>query len=65
MNMRGEFIVQNKNITNTTKVLTFNNGVTLNGLGRQISQNSLGVSRENIEELFDILTENSVVVIEE
>ncbi|MDR0391330.1 MAG: LysM peptidoglycan-binding domain-containing protein [Planctomycetaceae bacterium] len=64
MSIRGEFIVQNKSITKTTKILTLNNGVTLNGLGRQISQNSLGVSQENIEELFDILTENSVIVME-
>ncbi|MDR2171323.1 MAG: LysM peptidoglycan-binding domain-containing protein [Planctomycetaceae bacterium] len=64
MGLRGEFIVQNKNITKTTKTLTLNNGITLNGLGRNINQDSLGVSQENIEELFDILTENSVIVLE-
>ncbi|MDR2642752.1 MAG: LysM peptidoglycan-binding domain-containing protein [Planctomycetaceae bacterium] len=65
MSVRGEFIVQNKNVANNTKILTLNNGITLNGLGQQISQNSLGVSQENIEELFDILTENSVIIMEE
>jgi hypothetical protein len=65
INIRGEFIVQNKTIAKDTKILTLNNGIKLNGLGRHITQDSLGVSKENIEELFDILTENSVIVMEE
>ncbi|MDR2762843.1 MAG: LysM peptidoglycan-binding domain-containing protein [Planctomycetaceae bacterium] len=64
LDIRGEFIVKNKSISRTTKNLTLNNGIMLNGLGRQITPDSLGVSQESIEELFDILTENSVIVME-
>jgi LysM repeat protein len=65
LSIKGEFVVQSKTITKQTKTLTLNNGIELNGLGRRIGQNALGVSQENIEELFDILTENSVIVIED
>ncbi|MDR1479790.1 MAG: LysM peptidoglycan-binding domain-containing protein [Planctomycetaceae bacterium] len=61
----GEFVVQSKSTTTQSKHLMLNNGIEINGLGRRITPNSLGVSQENIEELFDILTENSVIVLEE
>ncbi|MDR2346070.1 MAG: LysM peptidoglycan-binding domain-containing protein [Planctomycetaceae bacterium] len=64
LTVRGEFIVQSKLISRTTKILKLNNGIMLNGLGRQITPESLGVSQENIEELFDILTESSVIIME-
>jgi LysM repeat protein len=65
LNVNGEFVVQNKTISKSTKTLTLNNNIELNGLNRRIGQNALGVSQENIEELFDILTENSVIVLED
>ncbi|MDR1925625.1 MAG: LysM peptidoglycan-binding domain-containing protein [Planctomycetaceae bacterium] len=63
VNVKGEFLIKSKAIIKSTKILTLTNGITLTGLDKQISQDSLGVSQENIEELFDILTEKSVIVI--
>lgn len=61
-NLRGDFVVTQKDESFRGKVLTLNNGVTLRC--DHSTENSLRFSERDANELFDILTQSSVISME-
>jgi LysM repeat protein len=67
--LTGDFYVNAKTNSWDEKTLTLNNGITLRGLDRGQPNDSLATTvrfaEQNAQELFDILTERSVIIFEE
>ncbi|MDR0870258.1 MAG: LysM peptidoglycan-binding domain-containing protein [Planctomycetaceae bacterium] len=67
--LRGEFYIKTKTDTWNEKVLTLNNGVTFCGRDRQqpndAQETAVRFTKQDAKELFDILSEHSVIVFED